>query len=87
MYLIECVNGALYAGITTDVEARYGAHARGKGAKFTRANPPQRLIGARAFDDRAAAARAEYALKQLPRERKIAYLLRVGGVASFGHDA
>ena len=75
MYLIECTNGALYAGITNDVAARYAAHERGKGARFTRANPPRKLIGAREFPDRASAARAEYALKQFPRTKKIAFLL------------
>ena len=74
LYLIECANGALYAGITTDVAARYTAHACGKGAKFTRANPPRQLIGVRPFADRAAAARAEYAIKRLPRASKVAFL-------------
>ncbi len=75
LYLIECSNGTLYAGISTDVEARYAKHASGKGAKYTRANPPRRLIGAKAFADRSSASKAEYALKQLPREQKIRFLL------------
>lgn len=74
LYLIECANGALYAGISTDVEARYAKHASGKGAKYTRANPPRRLIGSKAFVDRSSASKAEYALKQLPREEKLAFL-------------
>ena len=74
LYLIECTNGALYAGISTDVEARYAKHASGKGAKYTRANPPQRLIGSKAFADRSSALKAEYAIKQLPREEKLAFL-------------
>ncbi len=75
LYLIECRNGALYAGITTDVEARYAKHASGKGAKYTRANPPQRLIGSIAFEDRSSASKAEYKIKQLPRAEKVAFLL------------
>lgn len=74
LYLIECTNGALYAGISTDVEARYAKHASGKGAKYTRANPPRRLIGSKAFEDRSSALKAEYAIKQLPREEKVAFL-------------
>ena len=74
LYLIECANGALYAGITTDVEARYQVHASGKGAKYTRANPPVRLVGARAFEDRSSALKAEWAIKQLPREKKVDFL-------------
>lgn len=74
LYLIECRSGAYYAGITTDVEARFNAHAAGKGARFTRANPPVRLLGSAAFPDRSSASRAEWAIKQLPRRRKLAHL-------------
>jgi putative endonuclease len=75
LYLIECTNGALYAGITTDVAARYAKHASGKGAKYTRANPPVRLIGSITFEDRSSASKAEYKIKQLPRAEKIVFLL------------
>jgi putative endonuclease len=75
LYLIECTNGALYAGITTDVDARYAKHASGKGAKYTRANPPLRLVGSMTFEDRSSASKAEYKIKQLPRAEKVAFLL------------
>jgi putative endonuclease len=74
LYLLECRNGSYYAGITPDLQARFQAHLRGTGAKYTRANPPVRLLASRAYPDRAAASRAEYALKQLPRGRKLAFL-------------
>jgi putative endonuclease len=74
LYLIECTNGALYAGITTDVDARYAKHASGKGAKYTRANPPLRLIGSTEFQDRSSASKAEYKIKNLPRAQKVAFL-------------
>jgi putative endonuclease len=75
VYLIECRNGAWYAGITNDLDARYAAHVAGKGARYTRANPPVRLLGARPFADRSAASRAEYEVKRLPRAKKLAWLL------------
>ena len=75
LYLIECRNGHYYAGITNDLNARYAAHLSGKGARYTRANPPIRLMGSRSFPDRASATRAESQLKQLPRSRKLAFLL------------
>jgi putative endonuclease len=74
VYLIECRNGAWYAGITNDLPARYAAHVAGKGARYTRANPPVRLLGSRAFADRSAASKAEWAVKRLPRQRKLAWL-------------
>jgi putative endonuclease len=75
LYLIECRNGHFYAGITNDLPARYRAHQEGRGARYTRANPPIRLVGSRNYPDRASASRAEYLIKQLPRTRKLAFLL------------
>lgn len=75
LYLIECRNGSYYAGITNDLPARYQAHVDGRGARYTRANPPVRLIGSRAYPDRGSATRAEHAIRRLPRSRKISFLL------------
>src|SRR5690606_34591935 len=44
LYILECAGGRLYTGITVDVEARYRAHAQGRGAKFTRSFPPSRIL-------------------------------------------
>lgn len=74
LYLIECKDGSYYAGITNDLEARYEAHVSGKGARYTRSHPPLRMVGARPYTDRAAASRAEWEIKQLPKQRKIGYL-------------
>lgn len=81
LYLIECSNGAYYAGISNNVEARYAAHVGGRGARYTRANPPLRLLGARWFADRSAAAKAEWQIRQLRREDKLLFLAG-GGAAS-----
>ena len=71
LYLLECVGGKLYAGISPDPEARFQLHLRGGGARYTRANPPLRILAAQAYADRSAASAAEYALKQLPRAAKL----------------
>lgn len=65
LYLIECADGSIYTGITTDVAARFAAHRRGVGARYTRSHPPRRLLAVETHDDRASAARAEYQVKQL----------------------
>ncbi len=74
LYLIECRNGAFYAGITNDLARRYAQHVAGKGARYTRANPPVRLLGSRPYPDRGAALRAEHAIRQLPRAEKPGFL-------------
>jgi len=74
LYLIECRNGSYYAGITNRLDARYAAHVAGRGARYTRANPPLRLLGCRSYPDRSSASRAEWQIKQLPREQKLSFL-------------
>lgn len=70
VYLIECRDGSLYTGIATDVHRRYAEHAAGKGARYTRSRPPLRLLASFEYPDRAAASRAEYAIKQMTPFRK-----------------
>lgn len=75
LYLLLCRDGSYYAGITTDLDARFQAHATGKGARYTRAHPPERILASRAYPDRASASRAEWEIKRLPKARKLAWLL------------
>lgn len=70
VYLLECRDGSIYTGIATDVERRYAMHVAGKGARYTRAQPPMRLLASFEFDDRAKASRVEYAIKQLSPAQK-----------------
>jgi putative endonuclease len=65
VYLIECLDGSIYTGIATDVAARYATHASGKGARYTRAHPPAKLLACVEYPDRSSASKAEYRIKQL----------------------
>jgi putative endonuclease len=73
LYVIECRGGSLYTGVTTDVARRFVEHAAGKGARYTRAHPPERLLLVLEFADRASAQKEEYRIKQLRREQKLAW--------------
>lgn len=73
LYLLACRDGRTYAGIATDVAARFTTHRNGKGAKFTRSNPPVRVLGAQAFASKSEALKAEAALKRLDRTEKLAW--------------
>src|ERR1700745_3434289 len=73
LYLLVCRDGRPYAGIATDVAARFAAHSSGKGAKFTRSNPPVRVLGAQAFASKSEALKAEAALKKLNRTKSVAW--------------
>jgi putative endonuclease len=71
LYLLACRDGRTYVGIATDVAARFAAHCSGKGAKFTRSNPPTRILGAREFASKSEALKAEAALKKLDRAKRL----------------
>lgn len=73
LYLLECEGGVLYAGIALDVERRFFQHVFGRGARFTRARPPIRVLAAREYPDKGAALRAELQLKALPRAEKLPF--------------
>lgn len=73
LYLLECNNGAYYGGITNDLPARFDAHLSGKGARYTRANPPVKIIASKPYADRSSASIAEAQLKNLPRHKKLEF--------------
>lgn len=73
VYLLECANGAYYAGITNDMDARFLAHVMGKGAKYTRANPPIKVLATKPCANKVEASQLEAQLKKLPRTKKMAF--------------
>lgn len=70
VYLIVCRSGAVYTGIALDVAARYAQHVAGIGARYTRTNPPLRLLAKFACPDQSVASRMEAAIKKLPAAAK-----------------
>ncbi|MCI7125045.1 MAG: GIY-YIG nuclease family protein [Agathobaculum sp.] len=73
-YLLRCADGTLYCGWTNDLAARLAAHNSGKGAKYTRARRPVRLVYSEPHPTRGEAMRREAAIKRLSRAEKEALL-------------
>ena len=73
VYMLECKGGKVYTGVAVDVAARFAAHRRGKGAAYTRANPPLSILASRRCTDRSRALKLEHALKQLTPPEKRAW--------------
>jgi putative endonuclease len=86
LYVIECEDGSLYTGIAIDPQARFAAHAAGKGARYTRSHPPRRMLVTLAFPDRSSASKAEYQVKQMSAGEK-RRLAATGFLPSVGGDA
>ena len=77
VYLLECADGTLYCGITTNMERRLGQH-NGQvpgGARYTRGRRPVRLLASRACNGKSTALRLEKAVKSRTRAHKLQFLL------------
>jgi putative endonuclease len=82
VYLLHCTGGKSYIGISPTPHERFEVHQAGKGAAFTRANPPQALAAIAWFENRGAAASMEARLKALPRPAKLAWFERFAATTS-----
>jgi len=71
VYMIQCKDGTLYTGWTTDVAARINAHNEGTGAKYTKGRGPVSLLYTESFDNKPDALRREMAIKKLSRVEKL----------------
>lgn len=74
LYILQCGDGSLYTGITTDVEKRLEAHRSGKGAKYTRGRSPLELKYWEACGTHSDALKRELEIKHLSREEKLALI-------------
>ena len=78
VYIMQCADGTLYTGITTDPIRRLQEHNTGvpRGARYTHTRRPVTLAYTELALDRAAAARREWAIKQLDASGKRALCAR-----------
>jgi len=72
LYVVQCSDGTLYTGVTTDIERRIREHNGSKrGAKYTSSRRPVTLVYIKDCKDRMHALREEYAFKSLSRKEKL----------------
>lgn len=72
VYMVQCADGMIYTGVTTDVKRRIKAHEAGKGAKYTRGRGPFQLLYTEACETKHAACKREWNIKCMKREQKLA---------------
>ena len=80
VYLILCRRGAIYTGIARNVAVRYAQHVAGTGARYTRADPPNRLLVKFACLNQSEASRMEAAIKKLAATNKRKLVDKTGAV-------
>ena len=72
VYIIQTIDNTLYCGITNDLNKRYNAHLNKKGAKYTAAHPPQKIVYVDVFENKSDASKEEYRIKKtLSRDEKL----------------
>ena len=70
-YILECSDGTLYTGWTTDPERRVKQHNKGLGARYTKTRLPVKLVYLEEQPDKITALKRERAIKALPRKKKM----------------
>ena len=74
VYMVECADGSLYTGITTDLDRRVQEHNSGNAstaANYTRSRRPVTLRYCEQQASRSDATRRELQIKKLSREQKL----------------
>ena len=75
--MLECADGSLYTGTTTDISRRVKEHNAKKGAAYTKACLPVRLVYRETHPTRSLAQKREAEIKHWNRKKKLAL---IGGV-------
>ena len=76
VYLLQCADQSLYAGVTTDLVRRLQQHngQLAGGARYTKARRPVALVWSEVCDSRSDAQQREHALRRLSRQQKLALI-------------
>lgn len=71
VYILKCSDGSLYTGWTNNLERRLETHQQGRGAKYTRARLPVKLVYFESYEEASQARKREVEIKKLSREKKL----------------
>ena len=72
VYILQCSDGSLYTGVTTDLARRVNEHNNSnKGAKYTRTRQPVQLVWSAECGSRSEAMKREASIKKLDRPKKL----------------
>ena len=72
VYMLLTQDDTLYCGYTDNVEKRFELHRSGKGAKYTRAHKPLKIVYTKEFSTKSEAQKEEYRIKhKLTRKQKL----------------
>lgn len=71
VYMVECVDGTFYCGISQDTAKRVEKHNIGKGSKYAASRRPVKLVYFAEVENKSVALKEEYRIKKLSRKQKL----------------
>jgi len=74
VYMVECSDGSIYTGITTDISRRLDQHSKGIGSKYVRARLPISLQWSSESMDLSSALKMEHHIKSWNKKRKLEWI-------------
>ncbi len=78
VYILRCVDGSLYTGITNDLICRCEQHNAGTASRYTRSRLPVVLVYQEAQGSRSVALKRELEIKTLSRQEKESVIRAAG---------
>ena len=73
VYILECMDGSFYTGISKDIEKRMKAHSNGTGSKYVFRKGFKKLLKTKKCINKSDACKCEYHIKQLKKNKKLGW--------------
>jgi putative endonuclease len=70
VYVLRTLSNTLYIGVTQDLPQRLEAHARGRGARWTKVHPGAQIVYSESYPTLGLARKREIQLKKWSRAKK-----------------
>jgi putative endonuclease len=71
LYMVECEDGSLITGVTTDLEKRFQDHVHGIGGHFVSSKKAKRILYTEQYTQRSKARKREVQIRKWSVDRKL----------------
>ena len=70
-YLARCADDTLYSGYTVNIKEREQRHNEGRGARYTKARRPVKIVYSEEYQTKSEAMKREYEVNQWTKNQKM----------------
>lgn len=74
VYILKCVDGSLYTGVTDNLQRRFEEHISGKGGRHTKLCRPTEIIFSEKHETHDSAEQREQQIKRWSKAKKLALI-------------